>query len=130
MLLITLASAYISGFMMAKFENLSLPYILLVVSLCFCVLSFAAYTTLFLGKYEATIGKMIFKIKVVNSDGSGVSYPKALERHLLEYLSGIILFIGFFMAVLDKERRTLHDRICDTRVVGRREMSKNRSLYV
>ncbi|PYS28021.1 MAG: RDD family protein, partial [Acidobacteria bacterium] len=32
-------------------------------------------------------------------------------------LSGIILLIGYIMAAFDPERRALHDRICNTRVV-------------
>ena len=38
-----------------------------------------------------------------------------------EMLSGMILGIGYLMAAFDDEKRALHDRICDTRVVRRFE---------
>lgn len=76
-----------------------------------------AYTTFFLGKYAATPGKMACGLKVVTSDGGKVSYARALGRHFAEILSGLILAIGYIMAAFDDEKRTLHDRICDTRVI-------------
>ena len=75
------------------------------------------YTTFFLGKFSATPGKMICGLKVVTSDGGRVSYPRALGRHFAEWLSSLILMIGYIMAAFDEEKRALHDRICDTRVI-------------
>jgi uncharacterized RDD family membrane protein YckC len=77
----------------------------------------AAYTTWFVGKYGATPGKMACKIKVVTADGDRVSYARALGRHFSEMLSAMILLMGYVMAAFDDEKRTLHDRICNTRVV-------------
>ncbi|GAB4341263.1 MAG: hypothetical protein Kow0099_17800 [Candidatus Abyssubacteria bacterium] len=77
----------------------------------------ASYTTFFLGKFAATPGKMACKLKVVTSDGGRVSYLRALGRHFAEMLSSIILLIGYIMAAFDEQKRTLHDRICDTRVI-------------
>jgi uncharacterized RDD family membrane protein YckC len=79
----------------------------------------AAYTTWFLGRFGATLGKMACKIVVVTPDGGSISYTRALGRHFAEWISGIILCIGYIMAAFDDEKRTLHDRICDTRVVRR-----------
>ncbi len=79
----------------------------------------AAYDTWFVGKYGATPGKMACKLKIVVADGTPVSYSRALGRHFAKWLSSIILGIGFLMAAFDDERRTLHDRICETRVVRR-----------
>ncbi len=76
-----------------------------------------AYKAFFIGAFGATPGKMAVKIKVVNPDGSRVSYPKAIGRALAEYLSAVICLIGYIMAAFDEEKRSLHDRICSTRVV-------------
>jgi uncharacterized RDD family membrane protein YckC len=46
-----------------------------------------------------------------------MSYLRAFGRHFAKYLSAMILGIGYFMAAFDDQRRTLHDRICETRVV-------------
>ena len=77
----------------------------------------AAYDTWFVGKYGATPGKMACKLKIAVTDGSRLSYLRALGRHFAKYLSGMILLIGYIMAAFDDQRRTLHDRICETRVV-------------
>ena len=93
---------------------------LVIIQLIVTLIQFiipAVYTTWFLGKYGATPGKMACKIKVVRSDGESVSYGRALGRHFAKWLSWMILCIGFLMAAFDDQHRTLHDRICDTRVV-------------
>ncbi len=77
----------------------------------------AAFVTWFLGKYGATPGKMACELKVVTADNENVSYSRAFGRHFAEYLSGIVLGIGYLMSAFDEEKRSLHDRICNTRVV-------------
>jgi uncharacterized RDD family membrane protein YckC len=76
-----------------------------------------SYETLFIGKWGATPGKMACKIKVVTPDGGRVSYLRALGRYFAKLISGIILCIGYIMAGFDSEKRALHDRICNTRVI-------------
>lgn len=76
-----------------------------------------AYTTWFLGKYGATLGKMACKLKVVTAGGNRVSYLRAFGRHFAEWLSGMIFLVGYIMAAFDREKRTLHDHICNTRVI-------------
>lgn len=77
----------------------------------------AAFDTWFVGKYAATPGKMACKLKVVMADGGRVSFARAMGRHFAKYISGLILGIGYIMAGFDDQKRSLHDRICDTRVV-------------
>ena len=78
------------------------------------------YTVFFLGKFAATPGKMACGLKVVRPAGERITYLRAFGRTLAEMLSALILFIGYIMAAFDDEKRTLHDRICDTRVVRTR----------
>jgi uncharacterized RDD family membrane protein YckC len=75
------------------------------------------YITFFLGKYGATPGKMACKLKVVNPDGTPISYGKAFGRFWGEILSGITLSIGYLIVIWDEEKRALHDRVCNTRVI-------------
>ncbi len=77
----------------------------------------AGYTTLFLGRFGATPGKMACGLRVVAADGRSISYLRALGRYLAEFLSGMLLMLGYIMAAFDGEKRTLHDRVCATRVV-------------
>jgi uncharacterized RDD family membrane protein YckC len=77
------------------------------------------YYTFFVGKFGATPGKMAAKLRIVNPDGSKVSYAKALGRYFAaDYISGCCtLCIGYLMVLWDDEKRALHDRICSTRVI-------------
>jgi uncharacterized RDD family membrane protein YckC len=75
------------------------------------------YEGIMVGKYGATLGKLAVKIKVVKADGSPVGYGRAFGRYFAKLLSVMICLIGLFMAFFDTEKRALHDRICNTRVV-------------
>jgi uncharacterized RDD family membrane protein YckC len=77
----------------------------------------ATYETLMTGRYGATLGKMACRIKVVKMDGGNVSYARALGRYFAKMLNQFTVFIGYIMAAFDTEKRGLHDRICNTRVV-------------
>ena len=77
------------------------------------------YETLMIGKYGATLGKMAAKVRVVTAEGGKVSYARALGRYFSKFLSAMICAIGYIMAAFDEEKRTLHDRICNTRVITR-----------
>ena len=80
----------------------------------------AAFVIYFTGKYGATPGKMACKIEVIRSDGSPMTYGRATGRYFAEILSSLTLGIGYLMVAFDDEKRALHDRICDTRVVRKR----------
>jgi uncharacterized RDD family membrane protein YckC len=75
------------------------------------------YETLLVGAYGATLGKMALRLKVITPDSPKVSYLRALGRYFAKILSAIILLIGYIMAAFDDEKRALHDRICNTRVI-------------
>ncbi len=77
------------------------------------------YEVIMIGKYGATLGKMAVKIKVVTAEGGPVSYGRATGRYFAKILSQLILMIGYIMAGFDKEKRALHDMICNTRVIKR-----------
>src|SRR5436190_16368525 len=76
-----------------------------------------SYEVIMIGKYGATLGKMAAKIKVVTADGGRVTYARALGRYFAKILSAAICGIGYFMAAFDEEKRALHVRICNTRVI-------------
>jgi uncharacterized RDD family membrane protein YckC len=88
----------------------------LIAQLGYYVLSMV-YAIFFVGKYGATPGKMLCKIHIVMADGGKVSYGRAAGRFFAEILSGLICYIGYIMVAFDAEKRSLHDHICQTRVV-------------
>ena len=83
----------------------------------FLALAGIAYDVLFVGALGATPGKLALRLRIVRPDGGRVTYGRAFGRYFAKIVSGLILFIGFIMAAFDEERRALHDRICDTRVI-------------
>src|SRR5262249_7630217 len=90
--------------------------ILMLISLVIGIV----YEVGFLGRFGATPGKMACKIKVVTATGAPISYGRAFGRNFAKILSGLIFLIGYIMAAFDSEKRALHDRICDTRVIKTR----------
>lgn len=77
----------------------------------------ASYMIYFVGKRGATPGKMACNLQIVCADGSPMTYGRATGRYFAEIVSSLTLGIGFIMAGFDEEKRALHDRICDTRVI-------------
>ena len=77
----------------------------------------AAYEVYFLSSHGATPGKMALGLRVIRADGGPISPMLALGRHFAMWISAFILMIGYIMAGFDPEKRALHDRICETRVI-------------
>ena len=75
------------------------------------------YNGLFVAMYEATPGKMAMGLKIVDSEGRAVTAGQAWGRAIAELLSQMTLYIGYVIAAFDKEKRTIHDHVCNTRVV-------------
>lgn len=76
-----------------------------------------AYYVYFMGRFGATPGKMVLGIKVVRASGSEIGYGLALGRYFAQFLSAFSFGIGYLMAIWDDEKRSLHDRVCGSRVI-------------
>jgi uncharacterized RDD family membrane protein YckC len=81
------------------------------------------YEVIMIRNFGATLGKMAVGVKVVRTDGSGVGWGTSIGRYFMRIVSAIILGIGYIMAGFDDEKRALHDRVCDTRVVYKRSLA-------
>ena len=89
------------------------------------------YEVLFLRYRGATLGKMACGLRVVRSDGSSLGWGTSIGRFVMwnvvtsgiPYLNFILMVISGIMAGTDGEKRTLHDRVCDTRVVYKQSMA-------
>ena len=89
---------------------------LLYIALIFGVQ--AVYNVWFVLKYGATPGKLALGLKLVTPDGKPLTWQRALARFGAEiFITGMTCNIGYLIAAFDDERRTLHDHICNTRVV-------------
>jgi uncharacterized RDD family membrane protein YckC len=81
------------------------------------LLFFGGYFILLEGGPGQTIGKKALGLRVVGPDGDSIGYLKAFARYVGKMISGLILCIGYIMAAFDSEKRALHDRMVDSRVV-------------
>lgn len=78
--------------------------------------------------WGATLGKMACGIKVVRSDGRNLGWGVSVGRYFMydvvtagiPYVNAILMLISGIMVAVDDEKRALHDRVCDTRVIYKR----------
>lgn len=75
------------------------------------------YDGYFLVNKGATPGKLLLGLRVIRVSGAPITWGLAVGRYFAKMLSAMIFGIGYFIAGWDPEKRTLHDRICDTRVI-------------
>lgn len=75
------------------------------------------YALYFIRRFDATPGKLALGLRLVRADGSSLTKGRIVGRHFAEIINAFTLCIGYLMAAFDEERRALHDRICDTRVI-------------
>jgi uncharacterized RDD family membrane protein YckC len=76
-----------------------------------------AYWTVAIGWKGRTVGKLMLGTKVVRPDGSRVSYLRAFGRYWGYVLCYLTLGFGFLAIAWNKQKRGLHDLVCDTMVI-------------
>lgn len=85
-----------------------LSYLLLVVGL---------FTCWFWRRSGQTLGMLSWKVKLVQSDHSKLTWKKAWLRYALAFPSLGLCGIGLLWCLVDKEHQSLHDRLSGTRLV-------------
>jgi uncharacterized RDD family membrane protein YckC len=65
---------------------------------------------------QATLGKMVFGMKVTDLTGRRISFARATGRHFAKYVSAFTLTIGYIMAGFTEKKQALHDMIAGTLV--------------
>jgi len=66
--------------------------------------------------YQATLGKMIFGMKVTDLNGSRISFERATGRHFAKWLSAMVLGVGYIMVAFTERKQGLHDLLAGTLV--------------
>lgn len=77
----------------------------------------AAYHSSFVYQLGGTPGKLALGCRIVTADGAKLTLKRSIARYFASLISVSTFGIGYLMAAFDEEKRTLHDRICDTRVI-------------
>ncbi|MBI3563768.1 MAG: RDD family protein, partial [Elusimicrobia bacterium] len=75
------------------------------------------YSLVFLKMRSATPGKLLMKLKVVSMDGAALNKHQRLMRAAVSVFSGYALFLGYFWALWEPQKRGWHDLVAGTRVV-------------
>jgi uncharacterized RDD family membrane protein YckC len=84
---------------------------------CLSVLIALAYFVIFWATSGQTPGKMALGIKVIETDGSPVTWGKAVLRYIGYIISAVVVFLGFIWIAFDSKRQGWHDKIANTYVV-------------
>jgi uncharacterized RDD family membrane protein YckC len=93
------------------------PYDLLITTTLYLI-NFAYFAGSTSSSWQATPGKRIIGIQVINTDGTRISFLKALGRCTIGYLlSNITFFIGYLMIAFTDKKTALHDKVFKTYVV-------------
>ncbi|OMP67177.1 hypothetical protein BTO28_08560 [Domibacillus epiphyticus] len=71
-------------------------------------------------KWQATFGKRIVGIKVMDLSGRRISFFRGVWRYISTFFSGIILYMGYIMAGFSSKKQSLHDKMAGTIVVKRK----------
>ena len=66
---------------------------------------------------HATVGKLLMKIKVVDSDGYSISSVGAFMRSLLKFASVFLWLLPWFLAIFTKKKQAVHDLLVGTVVI-------------
>jgi uncharacterized RDD family membrane protein YckC len=93
------------------------PILPLTPMIGFLMLLDGGYLVAFTAAGGQTIGKMVCRLKVVDANGEPVSPSTATVRAVAFLVSVLPLGLGFMLQFADRQRRALHDRLAETRVV-------------
>ncbi|MBO4707864.1 MAG: RDD family protein [Elusimicrobiaceae bacterium] len=97
---------------------------IIIYTLIFFILSALYFILWESSSKQATWGKQIIRIKVVDAQGKRLSFGRATSRTLSKILSSIF-YIGFIMAGITQQKQALHDKIANTYVVDKDYTSDN-----
>jgi uncharacterized RDD family membrane protein YckC len=67
----------------------------------------------------ATPGKQMLGLRILNADGSRLTFGRAFLRHCGEWISRFTLGAGFLLVLFTPQKQALHDLLAHTRVVFR-----------
>jgi uncharacterized RDD family membrane protein YckC len=87
------------------------------VALVNIVINWLYFALMESSSWQATLGKRAVGVKVINEEGSRISFITATIRYIGKIVSGAILLIGYIMAAFTAKKQALHDMIASTYVV-------------
>jgi uncharacterized RDD family membrane protein YckC len=95
-------------------QDIIMDLIMIIIGFMMVCLYFALMEN---SKMQATLGKKIVGIKVIDQDGERITFDSAIIRFFTKILSGLILGIGYLMIFRNPKKQGLHDKITKTYVI-------------
>ena len=123
MTLITLIPAFLVGYMIGVNMAGTAPSYEIeataeaVGNLMGFVVGWLYYTLMESSKYQATLGKKLLGLRVVDLDGNRIGFGKANGRYFGKLLSLFTLLIGHLMMGWTKRKQSLYDKMAGCLVV-------------
>jgi len=96
----------------------SFVIVTIIFSIGFTLLKWLYFALMESSAKQATLGKMALGIKVVDLNGSRISFGKATGRYFGKIISALILYIGFMMAGWTVRKQALHDIMAGCLVIN------------
>lgn len=84
----------------------------------YLILSTTYYIYFTASNWQATIGKKILGIKVVNKNMEKLSLKESLKRYIGYYFSYISAGLGFLILFTNQQKQALQDKIAKTYVIS------------
>lgn len=111
----------IIGFSQAMSGDFDIGYspVDLVVQIVSMLIGACYFGWMYSSSRQASLGKLAVGIKVVRSDGSPIGFWRGFARYFAMIPSGLLLLVGYLMALFTERKQTLHDLMCDTLVVDK-----------
>ncbi len=115
--------AFFIGFVMAimghEIEQMEDFFVVLYYILAI-ILTWLYFTIMESSKLQATLGKKILNLFVMDTSGNRITFARANGRFWSKIISGAIFCIGYIMAAFTEKHQALHDMIADTLVVKKK----------
>jgi len=77
------------------------------------------FTNMEMSRWQASIGKRLMGLKVIDEQGQRIGPGKANVRFWLKFPGALLLGWGFIMAAFNNQQQCLHDKVAKTLVVKR-----------
>ena len=113
--LATVEEEYLAG-AISQFQSDAVP-VNLAVSALYNVLLMVAFN-------GQTLGKMIFRMRVVKQRGGRIGVIDAVARNVVGYTLSQIFLLGYLWAWLDDDQQAWHDKMAGTIVIDERKTSE------
>ncbi|MBN2372232.1 RDD family protein [bacterium] len=76
-----------------------------------------AYFIYFHATTGQTLGKRVFRLRVVSAEGMTIGFVRSALRFIAYIISALPLCMGFILIALNHKKQGLHDFVCQTYVI-------------